>query len=65
MLFDECMFACYTLFWSCRLAVGHALSYEGGDAYDYMDGVINILSCFNRNCFLVQKQVTSNEKAAR
>jgi len=47
------------------LAVGHALSYEGGDAYDYMDGVINILSCFNRNCFLVQKQVTSNEKAAR
>ena len=47
-----------------HLQVPYALS-QGGDAYDYMDGIINILPCFDRVCLLVPKQVISNEKAAQ
>lgn len=45
------------------MAVGH-LDCKGGDAYDDLDRNFYILSGFDRNCFLVQRQVTSNEKAA-
>ena len=45
------------------MAVGHFRK-KGGDAYDYMDRDIHLLSCVNRSCFLVEEQVERKEKAA-
>lgn len=39
------------------------LSSKGGDAYDYMDRDIHLLSCVDRSSFLVEKQV-ERKKAA-
>ena len=50
------------MFRSCRLAVGHALSYGGGDAYGYMDRFINILPGTVSSCFLVKRQVEDKDK---
>ena len=46
------------------MAVGHPLTVlsEGGDAYGYMDGVIDILSCTIGSCFLVKKQVEDKDE---
>ena len=62
MLIDEYLFVLYNMFRSCRLAVGHALSYGGGDAYGYMDRFINILPGTVSSCFLVKRQVEDKDK---